>query len=67
MIIVRVAKEIKNVIFFRKGLSIVVIENTPLRGYLCGSSERERLEFLPFFPGSENEIEADSYREHSQL
>lgn len=54
MIIVRVAKEIKNVIFFRKGLSIVVIENTPLRGYLCGSSERERLEFLPFFPGSEN-------------
>lgn len=54
MIIVRVAKEIKNVIFFRKGLSIVVIENTPLRRYLCGSSERERLEFLPFFPGSEN-------------
>lgn len=52
--IVRVAKEIKNVIFFRKGLSIAVIENTPLRDYLCGCSERERLEFLPFFPGSGN-------------
>lgn len=49
MIIVRVAKEIKNVIFFRKGLSIVVIEKTPLRDYLCVSSEGERLEFLPFF------------------
>lgn len=49
MITVRVAKEIKNVIFFRKCLTIVVIENTPPGFNLCGSSEREKLEFLTFF------------------
>lgn len=35
-------------------LVLIVIESTPPSHYLCGSSERERLEFLPFFPGSGN-------------
>lgn len=52
MIIIAVPKEMKNVIVFRKGFNIIVIGNTPLRD--CGSNERERLEFLPFFPGSGN-------------
>lgn len=46
--IVRVGREIKHVIFFRTGLGITVIENTPPRDYLCGSSERE-VGILAFF------------------
>lgn len=53
-IIIRVCREIKHVIFFRMGLDVTVIENTPPRDYLFDSIERERLEFLPFFPGSGN-------------
>lgn len=41
MIIVRVAKEIKNAIFFRKCLTIVVIENTP-PGFICVAAVKER-------------------------
>lgn len=54
MVIVRVGREIKHVIFFRTGLGITVIESTLPRDYLCSSSARERLEFLPFFPGFRN-------------
>lgn len=53
-IIIRICREIKHVISFRMGLDVTVIENTPPRDYLCDSIERERLEFLHFFPGSGN-------------
>lgn len=60
MIIVRAAQETKNVIFFRKGLSIVVIENSPLRDYVAAVKERGWNSCL--FSWLWN-----SYREHSQL